>query len=62
MANKIDRQRKDGFLSPHEVPVGCWVHITANFITELNTSKRGKHSVLVVGKNLSKQVMFMPTT
>lgn len=60
LANKIERNRKSGLLSPHEVPRRCWEHITADFVTEFPRTTTGYDSVLVVVDKLSKRVVLVP--
>lgn len=59
-ANKVERQRTAGLLTPHDIPNRCWEHITTDFVTEFPQTKRGYNAVMVVVDKLSKRVVLVP--
>lgn len=60
LANKVERMKKAGLLQPHHVPKRCWEHITADFVTEFPTTKRGHDAIPVAVDKLSKRVVLIP--
>lgn len=62
VANKVARQKQAGILSQHDVPTECWEHITADWASELPTSRRGDDTILVLGDKLHKLVILIQTS
>lgn len=59
--NKTPNALPAGKLQPLHIPEGCWVTITADFVTEFPTSSNSFDTVLVVVDKLSKRAIFIPT-
>ena len=59
--NKVPTQRPAGRLQPHAIPEQPWEVITADFLTELPTTRQGNDTVLIVVDKLSKRCVLIPT-